>query len=253
MEKYDVRMLYNKAAILLKGITNSYIVVGDLHIGMERQLEKTGIKLHAASENMAKSIAKIAKENDTSKIIILGDIKESILNPDSVERILIKDFFQQLSGFEITIALGNHDSRLQELINIDMRDEVLLDNVALIHGHAWPSSAAMQKDYLIAAHNHIAMSFREVGGIRSENHKAWLIADLNYKNAYERYQTVNKNIKLIVMPAFNDLITGMPVNEVRQKNISPLFRNHVFDYDNSAVYSMEGVLVGTPNSIRNYR
>ncbi len=249
MGKYEVRVLYNRAAILLRGKGDSYIVVGDLHIGMERKLRDKGIMLNTATENMASNLAKIAEENGAHKIIILGDVKESILNPDSVERALVNDFFKRLSGFEITITLGNHDSRLEEVVKADMRDEMLLDNVGLLHGHAWPSVEAMQKEYLIAAHNHIAMSF----GADRESHKAWLVANLNYKNASEVFDKVNKNIKLIVMPAFNDLITGMPVNEVREKNISPLFRNHIFDYDNSAIYSMEGTLVGTPDSIRKYR
>ena len=38
MGKYEVRVLYNRAAILLRGKGDSYIVVGDLHIGMERKL-----------------------------------------------------------------------------------------------------------------------------------------------------------------------------------------------------------------------
>lgn len=249
MGRYEVRMLYNKAAILLKGKEGSYIVVGDLHIGMERKLRDKGITLHTATESMALSLAKIAEDNDARKIIILGDIKESILNPDLVERSLITDFFRKLSRFDIVITLGNHDSRLDEIVKEDMRDELLLDNIALLHGHAWPSAEAMQKGYLIAAHNHIAMSF----GKYHESHKAWLVANLNYENASKFYKKINKGIKLIVMPAFNDLITGMPVNEVREKNISPLFRNHIFDYDNSAIYSMDGMLVGSPASIREYR
>ncbi len=242
-------LLYHKAAALLKSNNKCHIVVGDLHLGLERKLYEKGIKMHTASEVMANTLMKIADDYKTKSIILLGDVKESILNPDVGERRSINQFFDALNGFDIKIASGNHDSRLGDLVKAPIEDEIIMGNVALLHGNAWPSEAAMQKDYLIVAHNHVAVAFKDKNG-RAYAQKAWLVSGLDSAGAKKRYKKFNAEIKLVVMPAFNDLIIGMPVNAVSDSHINPLFRNRVFNYEESEVYSMDGILIGSPSSLK---
>jgi uncharacterized protein len=248
MEDYALRFIYDRAALLIRSSGESYLVIGDIHIGLERHLSHKGVHLYSATEHMANQIKEIAKENALKKIIMLGDIKETILYPDSTDAMLIKNFFEQLSGFDVQIAVGNHDAHLAELLKVPIQDEILIGDFALLHGHIWPSEEAMRKKYIIIAHNHVAVAFRDENKA-FYNQKAWLIAKVNKKGAKSHYKEFNKEIKLIVMPAFNDLILGRAVNQIDDKHINPLFRNNVFDYLNADIYTISGALVGTPKSL----
>ena len=248
MDKYEVRFLYGSAALLLHDEDQRHLVLGDLHLGLERKLYDRGVHLYGAAGHMAKQIMELAHENKADSVILLGDIKESIMYPDSSERQGINEFFSVLADLRIRIAVGNHDGHLGELIKIPIEDEILLGNVALLHGHMWPSENAMTGDYMIVAHNHVAVSFKDERGAFYKQ-KAWLVANVDAEGASKRYKNINKGIKLVVMPAFNDLITGKAVNEVGDSHINPLFRNRIFDYNNATIYSMDGSVLGTPASL----
>jgi len=249
MEKYEVRFLYKSAALLLHSPGLKHIVVGDLHIGLERKLAEKGVRLYGAAEMMAGQLRHLAESNGTKSIIILGDVKESILNPDEGEIAAIRQFFDVLAGLEVRIAVGNHDARLENFVKEPIAPEILLGNAAMLHGHMWPSEEAMSKDYIIIAHNHVAVAFRDENNA-FYNQKAWLVAALDPDGARKRYKKFNSGAKLIVMPAFNDLITGRAVNEVGDNHINPLFRNRIFDYESATVYSMDGSVLGTPLSLK---
>ncbi len=252
MERYEVRFLYGNAALLLHDKEQRHLVLGDLHLGLEKKLYDKGVHLYGAAEHMARQVVALAKENKTDNVILLGDIKESIMYPDSTERQGIDEFFSLLDGLKIRIAVGNHDGHLGELIGVPIADEIILGNVTLLHGHMWPSDDAMTKDYIIVAHNHVAVSFKDEKGA-FYNQKAWLVASVDIEGASARYKSINNSIKLVVMPAFNDLITGKAVNEVEETHINPLFRNKIFDYANATVYSMDGSVLGTPSSLSKKR
>ncbi|HUC38636.1 MAG TPA: metallophosphoesterase [Candidatus Acidoferrum sp.] len=248
MVKYEVRFLYDKAALLLYSEEKKYLVLGDIHIGLEKKLHDKGVRLYGNAERMAKQIVQLVRENEASGVILLGDIKESILYPDTTERAEILEFFDILKGIDLEIVVGNHDGHLDEIVKMPIEKELVVGNVAMLHGHMWPSEEAMSKEYLIVAHNHVAVSIKdEKGAIYNE--KAWILASLNEKGARERYKNANKRIKLIVMPAFNELITGKPVGMLDERHINPLFRNGIFDYENANVYSISGSILGTPKTL----
>ena len=248
MGGYEIKFLYDKAALLLHGAGKSHLVIGDIHIGLERKLSGKGVHLYGATEHMARQIKEIVEDNSVDSVIMLGDIKESVLHPDSVEAMLVRRFFSELQGLDIAIAVGNHDSRLGELVDVPVSDEITMGDVAMLHGHIWPSEEAMGKSYIIIAHNHVAVSFvDENGAIYSQ--KAWLVANVDKKKAAARYISFNRSIRLVVMPAFNDLILGTPVNLMDGRHINPLFRNGIFDFNGADIYAMSGALLGTPLSL----
>ncbi len=248
MAGYELRFLYDRAALLLYSKDDRHLVLGDLHLGLERKLADKGVHLHGGAERMAKQIISMAESEKVSSVILLGDIKETIMYPDAIERKEISEFFSLLNGLNVRIAVGNHDGHLNELVKAPIEDEIIMGNVAMLHGHMWPSEEAMSKDYLIVAHNHVAVSIKdEKNALYTQ--KAWMISNVDPGGAKERYKEFNKKIKLVVMPAFNDLITGKPVGISDEKHINPLFRNRVFDYENANVYTMEGNIVGTPKSL----
>ena len=239
----ELKFVFDDAAMVITDRKQSYIVVGDLHIGTERKLDQKGVHLHNASDAMLAKLHSLATTFETKNIVFLGDIKDTILYTDAIDADSIRNFFDALRGYSIVVVLGNHDAHLQEIVNINAVDELLLGKFALLHGNRWPSKEAMLTDYIITAHNHIAVSITDKnGGFYTE--KAWLIADLNPEGARRHYESFNEKIKLIIMPAFNDLITGMPVNEQHDRLLNPLLNNKVFDYGNSGIYTVKGDFLG---------
>ncbi len=244
----EVKFIYDEAAAVVYANGQDHLVIGDLHIGAERSFIRKGIRMYGVIGAMILKIKKLSTDFGTKNLIILGDVKDTVLYPDSVEGNELKTFFKELSDFDITITRGNHDPHLEEIVNCKMVDELCIGGFAFMHGHRWPSDAAMRSKMLFAGHNHIAISMRDKNkGFYGQ--KAWLVSKVNAKNASERYPKLNKKINLVVLPAFNDLILGMPVNEALDENLSPLFRNKVFDYKNAKVFSLRGEPVGTPSRI----
>jgi uncharacterized protein len=247
MEK--IKFIYDEAAVIVNAGNRDHLVIGDLHIGAERDFIKRGIRIYSAVEAMIKKIKKLMKEFNANDIIILGDVKDTVLYPDAVETNELKMFFKELAEYKITITTGNHDPHLKEIVDCNVVDELILDEFAFLHGHKWPSEDAMRSKYIFAGHNHIAVSLKDKNGAYY-NQKAWLVSKFNKKEGLERYPEANKNISLVVLPAFNDLIVGMPVHKEIESTLNPLFRNKIFNYKSAQVYSLRGDVIGTPSKIK---
>jgi metallophosphoesterase superfamily enzyme len=80
-------------------------------------------------------------------------------------------------------------------------------------------------------------------GTRS-NEKCWVRARLNEKLVRERYQSCPK--ELVIVPAFNPLLTGTPVNSSRGSMIGPFFRNGFIDSQTIRTYLLDGTNLGRP-------
>jgi hypothetical protein len=53
-------------------------------------------------------------------------------------------------------------------------------------------------------------------------------------------------LKVIIMPAFNDLLGGVPVNEKRPSDelLGPLLKNEFIDMEKSELYLLDGTFLG---------
>ena len=245
-----LKFIYDKPALILTAGKREHLIIGDLHIGTEKKMLDKGIHLYTATQKMAKSIIELGDEFSVDSVVLLGDVKESILYPDEFEKRLLVGFFKELDKhFDVKVILGNHDAHLNEAISESCSSELLLERAALLHGNRWPSEEAMKKEIIITAHNHIAvMLFDRNDALYRE--KAWLIAPIEKRSAAKFYKTP-KAKKLVVVPAYNDLILGMPVNKMsRKENINPLLRNGVFEYKNAEIYTLGGESLGTVGRLK---
>ena len=211
------------------------LVVSDLHIGNEFKLARSGLHFPSATKRMAQELMWLYKKNKAKRIILLGDIKESIGYPSREEFDAIATFFHEFRNVEIAIVKGNHDAHIAELlrrigINFFPVKELILNDLALIHGNSMPSETAMKKKYIIAGHSHIAVD------VNGKVEKGWLVAGLG-EGAVKNYPYLNKHIKLVVMPAFNSLITGVNVYSETSWS-TPLLRNRVFNPSTAITYDL---------------
>lgn len=235
----NIKFVYDEPAMIVKAEGSEYLVVADLHVGMELGLSKKGVHLFNATELMAERIIRIMKEFSLKNLIMLGDIKESILYPENAELKLLKNFFKRLDGFQTRIIAGNHDAHLGEIISHDVDKELVIGNFGFLHGNRKPSQQMMGLDYIISAHDHIAVRIREKSGAVYEQ-KAWAFYKLGKKRAKSEYEKFNDRIKLISMPAFNDLIMGTTIDKNSKSRLNPLLSNNIFDYRSAEVYNLMG-------------
>ncbi|MDE1767921.1 MAG: metallophosphoesterase family protein [Candidatus Micrarchaeota archaeon] len=213
------------------------VVAGDLHIGMESKFADSGVMFPNPARRMAEELLLICKENDSKKVVLLGDVKDSLANMVRTDMLMLKEFFDVMKGIDVNIVKGNHDANLDQILggmgfNIPIAKELLLDDVALMHGNALPSEEAVMKKYIVCGHGHIAA---HLNGVDS---KAWLVAPSG-EGMKEHYKKYNKGIKFVAAPAFNRLIIGSRVSRETEEHI-PLLNNKLFDFAKSDTYDLYG-------------
>jgi metallophosphoesterase superfamily enzyme len=180
---------------------------------------------------------------------------------------------------KIDITRGNHDANIQkflpEAVNLHTSKGILFGDdfkVAALHGHAWPSPVVMTTDVVIMAHNHPTIMLNTPIGVRitrpawirgtmkSENLVSAFLAQDNVKIRgdenplvafNEEYGYEAKNPELIVMPMFNDILGGLPVNsESPESLLGPLFRGGIIDMDNFDTFLLDGTYMGKVGFLR---
>lgn len=233
-----IKFIYDEPAMIANADGKDYLVIGDLHIGMELGLSKKGVHLFGASEHMSNRIKQIMKEFSLEHMIILGDVKESILYPEAPEIRLLRQFFRELDGFKINIVGGNHDAHLADIIGRRVDKELIIGDLGLIHGNRKPSSEFMLLDYIVSAHEHVAVRIRDSNGVLYEQ-KAWAIYKVNRSAAKSDYPAFNPDIRLISIPAFNELIMGTVI-EKGKSGISPAIASNLFGRRGRELYNLLG-------------
>ncbi|MDE1804170.1 MAG: metallophosphoesterase [Candidatus Micrarchaeota archaeon] len=240
----DLLFIPGKPAALIK--KERVLVIGDLHIGVELKLAREGINFPDASQRLAREINRLCDENRAERILFLGDIKESVGNPPTDEANAIRTFFRQLEDKQIMIAKGNHDPKLADLIgrmglDAQIDREFFIGNFAAMHGNSWPSEAAMGKGTIISGHIHPII--REEG----EGRKVWIVAKAG-KDAGKHYASYNKRVRLVIAPAFNELVLGRAIDSSTKRRV-PAFANGIFDFESAEIRTIDGGAVGRVNSI----
>ncbi len=232
MAAKQIRFAPGEPALIITINAKRYIVAGDLHIGRDLNISRLGIHVYGTAESMAARLTNLAQKFSAERLILLGDIKDSIMHPQKQERMQIDRFFDLISVLTTNVVLGNHDAMIELPRGVKVHKEILLGAFAFIHGHALPSESAMHKTHLIAAHDHPAFS----GELREE--KAWVVCKIDEKAAKKLYKHPNPELEIISVPAFNPLISGGS-----RSSINPLFRNKVFDMDRASIYGLDGSLL----------
>ncbi|MEM3031170.1 MAG: metallophosphoesterase [Candidatus Micrarchaeia archaeon] len=250
-----MRFLHNQPALVHRGI----LVIADLQLGIEEELrEKEGIRLASHTPELFERVKKLVKRVRPKKLVLLGDVKHSISTPFHQEWVEVPWFIRQLQEIvPVEIVPGNHDGDLRRIVQsavIHPASGVVMGDLALCHGHAWPAPGLLQAKYLVMGHNHPGVRFVDKMG-HAETQKAWAIGKIDVKKARERYAKVNPALKIIVMPAFNELVASVPFNAVSSPKelLGPVFEKQLFKLDSSKLYLLNGVRLGSVASLKKKR
>lgn len=240
-----MEFLYNAPAIL----HSKALIIGDTHFGMEGKLEKQGIYDDTLSERIFIRIKKLLEETKAEKLIICGDVKENILELDRKTY----GIMEKLADItDVMIVKGNHDGGIEKssLLGIDIvpAEGFVYKKIGIAHGHSWPGKKLMECEYLISAHQHPQIVFKDkLGKIHRE--AVWLVAEPDEKKIKKHYEKFNKKIKLVLLPAFNELV-GSVINIEKKKQLGPILNNNLFKLNDALVVRLDGSLVGKLNSIK---
>jgi metallophosphoesterase superfamily enzyme len=148
---------------------------------------------------------------------------------------------------EIHLVKGNHDGDLEAWVpyrrHLTIHDGrgMRLGGLGLYHGHTWPLREAVEAEYLVLAHNHPSVEFTDRLGHRLRE-PAWVRARLVRELASERFGEADPEV--IMMPPFNELLVGTPLNRPGFPGLGPLLARGLVDLENAEVYLVDGIHLG---------
>jgi putative SbcD/Mre11-related phosphoesterase len=237
----EIEPIPDRPAILADDV----LVVADLHIGLEEELFEKGVVIPSRAEVMGRRLVEIADRPGAERLVILGDVKHLVPKMASRERRDVYVFFRELAEHfrEIYVAQGNHDGILKSIVPRTVRFRspygFRLDDVGFCHGHAWPYKKVMEAKVLLMGHNHPAVAFTDELGSR-QIQPCWMRAP--FLRRHKRYPKLPQ--EAIVVPAFNELCGGMPVNDVHTRFLGPLFREKLLSVNEASIHLLDGTNLG---------
>lgn len=237
----DLQPVYGVPA--LKADTN--LVVGDLHIGVESHLRSKGFHLVSHTSNMYDSLIEAA-EDDVNRLVVIGDVKDSVPGSTKQEYAEIPEFFERLfERFDIIdVVRGNHDTQIEEFlpsrVKVRPASGLKIGDTGFTHGHTWPSEDVMDCRTLVMAHNHPAVMFCDGVGRRTTE-PCWFRGSFN-TTSDERYPILPE--RFLVIPAFNRMLGGSPINVIGENLLGPVLNSGLLDLDNAHLYLLDGIDLG---------
>ena len=240
----DIQPIYGVPALRADNIA----VITDLHIGLETHLVSKGFHIETRTENMFDTIMEL--DDDISRLVVIGDIKDSVPGSNRQEYREIPEFFERLlQRFDIVdVVRGNHDTNIEEFLPSRVRiapaSGLLIDDVGFIHGHTWPSDKVMNCNTLVMGHNHPTVMFMDGIG-RTFTEPCWVRGP--FKGKSEKYPVIPKNY--VIVPAFNRMLGGSPVNIEGGTLLGPLMNSDLADLNNATIHLLDGIDLGTMSNI----
>ncbi|MHA1300690.1 MAG: metallophosphoesterase [Candidatus Helarchaeota archaeon] len=263
-----VKYIPNSPAILIKKNNDKVLIVSDLHLGIEHA--QNGLNVPSQTSKIINDLIKLIRKVQASEIILLGDIKHSIPQITPKEWLNIPKFFKEILKIApISIVLGNHDGDIDALISSEIKTcKTLLFSIkkykiGLIHGHTMIPPSFFETDIIIVGHNHPVIEFEDNLKVRSHkpvwirtkwNKRKIAIAYLQYRQLTPKKSPVTqlekkfnvkiKNPDIIVMPAFNKLIKGYPINKKPLKLLGPIFQSGAIKLNEAEIIMLDSTYLG---------
>jgi putative SbcD/Mre11-related phosphoesterase len=277
-----LKLLLPHPAALVKTEGTKTLVIADPHLGWEMNLQNKGIHIPSQTTKLLEKLVAILSKCKPDALLILGDVKYTVVAAKPGEWHDIPEFFSNLENCvkAITIMRGNHDANLEPLLPENVKilpaNGTILGNFGLFHGHKWPSPTLLKCKTFVMGHLHPVVLFRDPAGFKITK-QVWVKAKCNTtqlsKTLLEKQrikiegtpeETLKKHYnfkpntrQLFIMPSFNDFLGGRPINITKPRNrgqtrtmIGPVLRSEAVDLDNSEIYLLDGTYLGTLDQLR---
>jgi uncharacterized protein len=274
-------LLPHPAAMAKNGKTRT-LLIADPHLGWELELQQKGIHVPSQTNKLLNKLSAILAEYKPDTLVILGDVKYTVVSSEFGEWRDIPEFFKKLQSLigNISIVRGNHDANLEPLlpekVELLPATGAVIGDVGVFHGHKWPSPTLLGCKTLVMGHLHPAVVFRDPTGCKMTR-QVWMRATVNSEalakillqksktkiegtveeTLQKHFNVKLKAMELYIMPSFNDFLGGRPINETRPRKefgsealIGPVLRSEAVDVDDAELYLLDGTFLGTLNQLR---
>jgi putative SbcD/Mre11-related phosphoesterase len=277
-------LLTPQPAALIRLAKTKTLVIADPHIGWEMALQAKGIHVPSQTPKLLKKLTWLLSKHKPDSLLILGDVKYTVVAAEPGEWHDIPDFFTETHRHvtDISVVRGNHDANLEPLLPEEVKilpaTGARIGEIGLFHGHKWPSLTLLKCKTLIMGHVHPVVVFRDPAGFKITR-QIWIKAKINTNQLSKTLLQKNRvkiqgtpedtlqkhfNFKpqatqVFIMPSFNDFLGGRAVNEVTPRQdgqsqmIGPLLRSDIVDLESAEIYLLDGTYLGTLHQLRNMR
>jgi len=201
METLDGVRVRDRAILL-----GDVLVLSDLHVG---KVAASNIEAPVgAGADMVDRVETLLGRFDPATVVVAGDLLHSFETvPRLVEETL--DGLRQATdtaGAEMVVTPGNHDTMLDAVWGGPQTPEYRVGDTVICHGHVEPEGDA---DRYIVGHDHPTIT------VEGHSRPCYLAGDGVYRGA-----------DLLMVPAFNRLVSGVEINEMSAADfLSPLVRD----------------------------
>jgi putative SbcD/Mre11-related phosphoesterase len=277
-----LKLLLPHPAVLIKTGKTKTLVIADPHIGWEMALRDKGIHVPSQTPKLLQKLVAVLSKYKPDTLLILGDVKYTVVATEPGEWHDIPDFFADLKNYvrDIAVVRGNHDANLEPLLPEKIRllppAGTIVGDVGLFHGHKWPSPTLLKCKTLIMGHLHPVVVFRDSAGFKITR-QVWVKAACNTTQLSEtllqkqrikiegtpeetlkkHYNFKPRTVQIFIMPSFNDFLGGRPINETKPRKegrastmVGPVLRSEAVDLSSSEIYLLDGTYLGTLNQLR---
>ena len=250
-----LHIIPGEAALLFSDGDSKTLLISDLHLGLEKEMARKGFRLPAYSIKMVGRVRDLAERLGAKRLAVLGDVKHTVGKVEDIDWGMVPWFFDtMLDLFEsVEVVPGNHDGSLRTVLPPRVRlhpsDGAVLGEgkgkVGICHGHAWPSEAAMRTRNLVIGHSHFTYEVRDPLGSRSRE-PVWVTAEYDLAQLMEGggYKSKASGTgRLTVMPPFNRLVGGQPINRKKAFQFGPVLSSRSLSLERADVFLLDGTRV----------
>jgi putative SbcD/Mre11-related phosphoesterase len=217
-----VRPLHPHAALLAEeDDSRRYVVVSDLHIGLEAELGAKGITVQSSlMREMQEEILSLLSREKAAGLILLGDIKNTVGAISKQEWDDIPAFFKRLSSAaDVYLVQGNHDGNIRHLVpdsvNVAASKGMVIGDTLFVHGHSMPSDTRSHVRRIVMGHVHPV--FLKKGSVVN-GERAWISIQAKKEALFSSEQGA---VDIVVVPSFNRYLYSSGERGYR-KSTSPI-------------------------------
>ena len=250
-----LKIVPGDAALIFSTAESKTLLVSDLHLGLEKEMAKKGFRLPAYSVKMVERVKRIAETYGAKRLAVLGDVKHTVGKVEDIDWGVVPWFFDtMLDLFEaVEVVPGNHDGNIKTVlpprVRLDPSQGTVLgegkSRIGVAHGHAWPSEEAIATRNLVIGHSHFTYEMRDPLGSRTRE-SVWVTADYGVAELMEGagYKSKLKGKgRLTVMPPFNRLVGGQPINRSKSFEFGPVLSSRSVSLKDADIFLTDGTRV----------
>ncbi len=246
------------------------VLVADLHIGYESELAGKGIRVPPMHRKLAEKLIEAVEACGADVVYLLGDVKHYFLGFTQADAEHVREFVEAVGRVsEVVIVQGNHDGKITEIVPewvkvYDSRGVAVEvsggKKMCLIHGHARPRKSDLEAcDAIVMGHLHPRVLLQDPTGLRYWEPaivKAKTTLSKLMKHLYSQEPEEDREITIIVLPAFNPILGGTDVRQVLNPPEKE-YRTQILSPDtveprDVEVYLTDGTFIGTVETLQSH-